>query len=80
MEPNSANRGGLVEARIAHLESDVSHLRSDVSEMKVDLRSLRDKVDVLRTEIASVKHWGLAFGMTLAGVMLTVMARGFGWL
>jgi hypothetical protein len=34
----------------------------------------------LRSEIASMKVWGLTLIMTMTGVMLTVMARGFGWL
>jgi len=98
MDPNSAKAGGLVEARIAHLESDVSHLRADVADIKLDLRAMRDqmydradrqdaKIDGLkdetssvRMEIASAKYWGLALAMTITGVMLTVMARGFGWL
>jgi outer membrane murein-binding lipoprotein Lpp len=62
------------------IDSATMHLaeRADRHEPKIDL--LRDDTAALRSEIASAKYWGLAFGMTLSGVMLTVMARGFGWL
>jgi hypothetical protein len=80
MGAESTRADGTLEARIARLESDVAHMRADIGEIKVDLRALRGDVGGLRTEIASVKVWGLTLSMTIAGAMLAVMARGFGWL
>jgi uncharacterized coiled-coil protein SlyX len=91
MEPEQHPTEQSMEARIARLESDVAHMRSDIGDIKVDLRALRDKVDgvkselgslrsEMRGELASVKVWGLTLSMTMTGVMLTVMARGFGWI
>ena len=80
-----------MEARIARIESDVAHLKTDVADIKVDLRGLRDKMDdgfarmnarmdSLKDEISSAKTWGVMLYVTLAGMMLSVMARGFGWI
>lgn len=80
-----------MEARIARLEADVSHLRSDVADIKVDLRARFDKVDArmdrmdakvdtIRDSLASAKVWALILYFALAGGMLGVMARGFGWI
>jgi uncharacterized coiled-coil protein SlyX len=80
-----------MEARIARLESDVAHLRTDVADIKLDVRTLRDKMDAmaerfdtkfdgLKDSIASAKVWALILYLALAGSMLGVMARGFGWI
>lgn len=91
MESGTAPSDNPMEARIARLESDVSHIQTDVADMKVDLRSLRDKLDdlsvrfsgkfdELRGEMHSTRVWGFGLFITMTGTMLTVMARGFGWL
>ena len=73
-----------MEARIARLEADVAHLRSDVADIKVDLRARFDrmdaKVDAVKDGLASAKVWALILYFALAGSMLGVMARGFGWI
>lgn len=80
-----------MEARIARIESDVAHLKTDVADIKVDLRGLRDKMDdgfarmstrmdSLKDGVSSAKTWGVMLYVTLAGMMLSVMARGFGWI
>ena len=80
-----------VEARIARLEADVAHLRTDVTDIKVDLRARFDKVDsrmdrldakvdAVKDALASAKVWALVLYFALAGTMLGVMARGFGWI
>ena len=70
-------------------------LRGEIKDVEVTLRGeiksvealLHGKFDSLkadnvslRGEIASAKHWGFALAMSLTGVILTVMARGFGWI
>ena len=76
-----------VEARIARLESDMSHVRTDVADIKIDIRARFDKVDArldrldtkidaLEDSLASAKVWALI----VAGGVLGVMARGFGWI
>jgi len=73
-----------MEARIARMESDIAHVQSDMGEIKVDLRALRDKVDGMDTRltnaIASTKTWSFTLYVTLTGVLLGTMARGFGWI
>lgn len=44
------------------------------------LDSLKDGQASLKAEIASAKIWALFLYITLAGMMLTVMARGFRWM
>jgi hypothetical protein len=69
-----------MEARIARLESDVGHLRGDVAEIKVDLRSLTAKVESVKDSIAAAKIWALMLYVAFAAVMLSTLARGFGWI
>ena len=80
-----------MEARIARLEADVAHLCTDVADIKVDLRARFDKVDArmdrldvkmdaVKDAVASAKVWALVLYFALAGSVLGVMARGFGWI
>jgi hypothetical protein len=80
-----------IESDVAHLSTDVSDIKVDLRALrdKVDgveslmhekFDSLKDGNAGLQSEIASAKNWGLALSMTLTGVILTVMARGFGWI
>jgi hypothetical protein len=80
-----------MEVRIARLESDVAHLCADVSDIKADLRTRFDRVDTridalaakldrLNDGISTAKISGLLLYFALAGTMLGVMARGFGWI
>ena len=86
-----ASMEALMEARIARLEADVAHLRADVADIKVDLRARFDKVDAridrmdakvdaVKDSLLSAKVWALVLYFALAGSMLGVMARGFGWI
>ena len=80
-----------IEARIARLESDVGHVRADVAEIKTDVRDLRARMDTkfdglaakldrLNDGISTAKISGLLLYFALAGTLLGVMARGFGWI
>ena len=80
-----------LEARIARVESDVGHVRTDVAEIKTDVRDLRarmdtkfdtlaDKIDRLNHSLSTGKISGLLLYFALAGTLLGVMARGFGWI
>jgi hypothetical protein len=42
--------------------------------------ALTQRFDALKDSVASVKVWALILYFALAGSMLGVMARGFGWL
>jgi hypothetical protein len=59
-----------MEARVARIESDVAHMRTDIADIKVDLRAVRDKLDSTAERLY----------IALAGTLLGVMARGFGWI
>jgi hypothetical protein len=80
-----------IDARIALLESEVAHVRSDVSDIKTDLRARFDRVDTrldrvdtridaLIQSVSRAQVWALMLYIALAGAILGVMARGFGWL
>jgi tetrahydromethanopterin S-methyltransferase subunit F len=80
-----------LEARIARVEFDVGHVRTDIAEIKTDVRDLRarmdtrfdtltGKIDRLNDGISSGKVSGLLLYFALAGTLLGVMARGFGWI
>jgi hypothetical protein len=82
---------GLMEARIARLESDVSHLRSDVADIKTDVRALRDKVDGLglrhdakidglKDSIVAAQSWAIVLYIALAAGTFGTLARAFGWI
>jgi hypothetical protein len=50
--------------------------------MEPDLQPTEHSMEarIARLESDSVKVWGLTLSMTMTGVMLTVMARAFGWI
>ena len=62
-------------------------MRTDVADIKLDVRSLRDKLDAVSAKIESVKDsiakaqiWALMLYIALAAGLLSVLARGFGWI
>ncbi len=80
-----------MDVQIARLEADVAHVRTDVAEIKTDVRGLRARMDEridrleakfdrLNDGISTAKISGLLLYFALAGTMLGVMARGFGWI
>jgi chromosome segregation ATPase len=71
---------GLEKSLQGEIKDLEKSLRGEITDLKDDNSSLRHDIAAVRVEIASAKSWGLALSMTLTGVMLTVMARGFGWM
>jgi chromosome segregation ATPase len=67
---------GEIKALEATLRGEIKRVETSLLQK---LERLNDGQGSLKAEIASAKNWGLALSMTLTGVMLTVMARGFGW-
>lgn len=64
---------GGMEARIARLEADVGHIRSDITVIREDVREVRGKLD-------SHFIWMIGLGLGAVGLVLGVIAKGFGWL
>ena len=54
----------------------------DRIESKIDVRAdeLRAGLDSVKDKLASAQVWALVLYFALAGSMLGVMARGFGWI
>ena len=84
-----------IESDVAHLKTDVADIKVDLRAMRdkmdeTDVRlngkmdtgfaRLNARLDSLKDEISSAKTWGVMLYVTLAGMMLSVMARGFGWI
>lgn len=84
-----------LESDVSHLRTDVGDIKVDLRALrdKVDgvetslrgeikglEKSLRGEIMGLKDEISSAKTWGVMLYVTLAGMMLSVMARGFGWI
>ncbi|MEP7242808.1 MAG: hypothetical protein ABI885_03890 [Gammaproteobacteria bacterium] len=80
-----------MEERVTRLESNVTHIGADISEIKVDIRSVRQELREFKDlcvarfmsieeKFASLKVWALLLYVTLAGVLLGVLARGFHWI
>lgn len=82
-------------ADVADVKADQRSLRDKIDGLEATLRGeikhvetsllqkferLSDGQGSLRAEIASAKNWGLGLSMTMTGVMLTVIAQGFGWI
>ncbi|HVO47956.1 MAG TPA: hypothetical protein VMT29_16650 [Steroidobacteraceae bacterium] len=76
-----------VQERLARLESDVAHIRSDLCGLRAEVREPRGSFVQLQKDLAdlrveltqaitSTRIWGL----TLTGVVLSVMAHGFHWI
>ena len=76
-----------VQERLARLESDVAHIHPDLCELRAEVGELRgsfiqlqkDLADLrveLTKAIASTRIWGL----TLTGVVLSVMSHGYRWI
>lgn len=69
-----------MEERITRVETEITYIKEDIAEIKVDLRTLNakfdSKFDSLKDSIHSAKIWALI----IVGGVLTVMARGFGWI
>lgn len=65
--------GDGMDGRIAKLESDVGYVLSGVAELKSDVREMRSE---FRSEIRLL----LGAGGVAVCALLTVMAKGFGWL
>lgn len=61
---------------VSKLQVDMEHVKTDVVEIKGDIRTLNTKFDGLKDSIHSAKIWALI----IVGGVLTVMARGFGWI
>jgi uncharacterized protein (UPF0335 family) len=80
-----------VEERVSRLESHVEHIRSDISEIKTNMKELDHKVDAMKDSMfefrlatersfSRLTIWGITLYIALAGSMLGVMAKGFGWI
>ena len=95
MEIPMEARIARIEADVAHLRSDVADIKVDMRarfdrmdarmdrlESKIDSRTdeLRKSVDGVKDRLASAQVWALVLYFALAGSMLGVMARGFGWI
>jgi hypothetical protein len=48
--------------------------------MDTGFARINARLDGLKDEISSAKTWGVMLYVPLAGMMLSVMARGFGWI
>ena len=83
-----------VESRIARIESHVEHLDEVTTDLRVELRRTNDKIDAgfqrldkkiddfykeLKDKLHSLSLWALLLYITLAGGLLTVIARAFKW-
>ena len=69
-----------MEARLGKLEAHMEHVQADCADIKADVRSVRGKVDDVKDAIWSAKVWALLLYIVLAAVLLSTMAKGFGWL
>jgi septal ring factor EnvC (AmiA/AmiB activator) len=80
---------------VGEIKVDLRALRDKIDDGNARLSDKMDQVDVrlsgrmdrfdakfdsLRQEIHFVRVWGLGLYIAVAGVMLTVMGRGFGWI
>jgi chromosome segregation ATPase len=72
---------GRVETVATELNGRIDTLAKEVYGRIDALAERQDrKIDLLRSEIHAIRVWGFALYITLAGTLLTVMARGFGWI
>jgi hypothetical protein len=84
-----------LESHVEHIQFDITDLKADVRrldqkldglEQKFDgkFESLKDSVFELRLTMEQgfvrITYWGLGLYVALAGGLLGVMAKGFGWI
>jgi peptidoglycan hydrolase CwlO-like protein len=77
----------IVEERVARLEAHVENIQSDVSDIKADMRQLDQKVNSLKESQSELRvSMDRSFTklilllLALAASLLSVMAKGFGWI
>jgi hypothetical protein len=55
-------------------------VRDDCKELKGDVKLLISTTNTIAHSISSAKVWAMVLYIGLAGALLFVMAKGFGWL
>lgn len=48
--------GGMIEARVAKLESDINYIRRDVDEIKADVKSVSQNMTIVLERLESIKE------------------------
>lgn len=74
---NGDGGGGMLEARVAKLESDVSYIKRDIEKLQKDVASIDSRLGGIETGVATMKTTFKATGVAVSAVF-TVCAYIFG--
>lgn len=69
--------GGMLEARVAKLESDVSYIKRDIEKLQKDVASIDSRLGGIETGVATMKTTFKATGIVVSAVF-TLCAYIFG--